>query len=116
MLNWKSFDAFLQKEAPMTMVVEALSALRNECVPLVSFGVGPLAALGRIEGASRFSEFLSRSIYRLASRVINLHSKTVFWEKFHVTLREPLYLLSQSSRFGLRELTTLSLAFHISLT
>jgi lysylphosphatidylglycerol synthetase-like protein (DUF2156 family) len=111
---------FSLPEAPLytneLMVVEVLSTLRKEGVRSVSFGVGPLAALGRVEGSGRLSEFLSRSIYRLASRVMSLHSKTVFWEKFHVARREPLYVLSQSSRFGLRELTALSMAFHISVT
>ena len=60
--------------------------------------------------------FLSRSVYRLATKVMNLHGRTVFWEKYHVPRKEPLYLLFQSPRIGLRELNALFRALHFSVT
>jgi hypothetical protein len=39
----------------------------------------------------------------LAVKVINLHSRIVFWEKYHVTRREPLHLFFQTPRIGLCE-------------
>lgn len=98
------------------MVATALQALREEGIRSVCLGVGPLEALGRIDGGGGVSEFLSRKIYRLTAKVMNLHGRTVFWEKFHLTRREPLYLLFQSPRIGLRELSALLRAFHFSVT
>jgi hypothetical protein len=55
-----------------------------------------LAALGRIEGCGGVTEFLARVLYRLSAKIMNLRGRTAFWEKYHVTRREPLYLLFQS--------------------
>ncbi len=76
------------------MVVTALQALRDEDISSVCLGVGPLAALGQIQGCNSATEFLSRKLYQLAAKTMNLHGRTVFWEKYHVTQREPLYLTS----------------------
>ncbi|MCF7970869.1 MAG: DUF2156 domain-containing protein [Methylococcaceae bacterium] len=98
------------------MVVTALQALREEGVHSVCLGVGPLAALGQIEGCHGMTEFLARKLYQLAATAMNLHGRTVFWEKYHITQREPLYLLFQSPRIGLRELNALFKALHCSVT
>ncbi|MFA6162772.1 MAG: phosphatidylglycerol lysyltransferase domain-containing protein [Methylobacter sp.] len=98
------------------MVTTALRALREEGVNSVCLGVGPLETLGRIEGYGAISEWLSRKFYRLAAKLIHQHGKTVFWEKFRLTQREPLYLLFQSPRIGLSELYALFRAFHFSVT
>jgi len=62
------------------MVVTALRALREEGVGSVCLGVGPVEALGQIEGYGANVEFLARTFYRLAAKLMNLHGKTVFWE------------------------------------
>ncbi len=98
------------------MVVTALRAVREEGVNLVCLGVGPLDALGRIEGYGAIVEFLSRTLYRLAAKLMHQHGKTVFWEKFGITKREPLYLLFQSSQIRPTELYALLRAFNFSVT
>jgi lysylphosphatidylglycerol synthetase-like protein (DUF2156 family) len=98
------------------MVAAALQALRAEGIRSVCLGVGPLGALGLVDGFSSVTEFLSRSIYRLTAKVMCLHGRSMFWEKFHPTRREPLYLLFQSPHIGLRELNALLRAFHLSVT
>jgi phosphatidylglycerol lysyltransferase len=99
------------------MIVTALQALREEGIGSVCLGVGPLEKLGRIEGCSAMAEWMSRKLYYLfATKLIHQHGKTVFWEKFRVAQREPLYLLFQSPSIGLRELYALSRAVHFSLT
>lgn len=98
------------------MVVTALKALREEGIRSVCLGVGPLAVLGRIDGCEGVTEFLSRSLYRLAAKMLNLHGRSEYWDKFHVIRREPLYLLFQSPRIGLRELIALFRALHFSVT
>lgn len=97
------------------MVVTALRALREEGVRSVCLGVGPLRALGRIDGCNGATEFLSRSLYRLAAKIMNLQGRSEYWDKFHVTRSEPLYLLFQSPHIGFRELNSLFRALHISV-
>lgn len=111
---------FSSPQAPLytneLMVVTALQALREEGVGSVCLGVGPLREIGRIEGCGASVEWMVRHIYRLASKITNQHGKTVFWEKFRVTQREPLYLLFQSPRIGLRELYGLLRALNFCVT
>jgi len=98
------------------MVTTALQALREEGLRSVCLGVGPLEALGRIEGCGATAEWLSRKLYRLIStKLMHQYDKTVFWEKFRVTQREPLYLLFQSPRIKLREIYALLRALHFSV-
>jgi lysylphosphatidylglycerol synthetase-like protein (DUF2156 family) len=98
------------------MVATALRALREEGAHAVCLGVGPLEELGGIEGCGGVTEFLARSAYHWASKKLHLHGRTVFWEKFRVTRREPLYLLFQHPRIGLREVNALFRAFHFSVS
>ena len=98
------------------MVTAALQALRKEGAHSVSLGVGPLKALGEIDGCGGVTKFLSRSLYRLAAKLLNLHGRSEYWDKFHVVRREPLYLLFQSPRIGLRELIALFRALNFSVT
>ncbi len=98
------------------MVVTVLRALREEGVNSVCLGVGPLEALGRIEGCSAIADTLSRKFYRLVEKLTHQHNKTLYWEKFRVTQREPLYLLFQSSRIGLSDLYALLRALNFCVT
>ena len=97
------------------LVVTALQALREEGAGSVCLGIGPNAALGQIDGCGSVTEFLSRHFYRLAANIMNLHGRTVFWEKYQITRREPLYLLFQSPTIGFREINALLRAFHLSM-
>ena len=84
---------FSSPDAPLytneLMVAAALRALRAEGARSVCLGVGPLPALGQVDGCGSVTEFLSR--------------------------REPLYLLFQSPCIGLRELNALFRALHLSM-
>jgi lysylphosphatidylglycerol synthetase-like protein (DUF2156 family) len=97
------------------MVITALRALREEGASLACLGIGPMEALGRIDGCGGVTEFLSRNLYRLAEKIIHQHGKTVFWEKYHVARREPLYLLFQSPRIGFSGLNALLRALNFSV-
>lgn len=97
------------------MIISALQALREEEIRLVCFGVGPLKTLGRIDGLNCTSQLLSRSIYRLVAKVMNLHDKTLFWEKYHLVRQDPLYLIFQSQHIGLGEINALFRTFHFSV-
>jgi lysylphosphatidylglycerol synthetase-like protein (DUF2156 family) len=127
MLNVSCFECrhlinivFSSPAAPLytneLLVVTALHALGEEGLHSVCLGVGPLSVLGRIDGCNGVTEFLSRGLYRLAVKMLNLHGRSEYWDKFHITRREPLYLLFQSPRIGLRELIALFRALHFSVT
>jgi len=98
------------------MVVTAIQALRNEGVKAICFGVGPLKLLGQIEGCTGITNFLSRNLYQLASKMLNLQGRSEFWDKFHVTEKQPLYLIFQSSHIGIREIFALFRALNFSMT
>ena len=98
------------------LIVTALQALRKEDIKAVCLGVGPLEMLGQIEGTDSFTEFLSRRLYQLASRILNLKGRTECWDKFHITGKEPMYLVFQSSRISLREIIALFRALNFSIT
>ena len=98
------------------MAISVLQALREEGIRLVCLGVGPLKTLGSIDGCDGISQFLSRSIYRLVAKVMILHDKTVFWEKYNLVRPEPLYLLFESPHIGLRELNGLLQTFLFSVS
>jgi lysylphosphatidylglycerol synthetase-like protein (DUF2156 family) len=97
------------------MVVNALRSLREEGEEAVSFGVGPKAALGEIQGFSAISVNLARGFYQLANRMVPQDGKTVFWQKFGLSRREPLYLLFEQPRVGIREFRALLKTFNFSL-
>ena len=98
------------------MIATALQALRREHVKAVCLGVGPLELLGQIEGCQVITEFLSRRLYRFASKMLNLQGRSAFWDKFHITAKEPMYLIFQSSHIGIREIYALFRAFNCSIT
>lgn len=96
------------------LVVAALQALREEGAGSVAFGIGPRGKLGLIAGFDGVTGFLARGIYRLAAQAMHLKGKTVFWEKYGVTGREPLYLLFQPPRIRFPELRALAQALHFA--
>lgn len=98
------------------MVVTALKALREEGANSVCLGIGPRAALGRVEGCNAVTELLSRKFYRLAEKLTHQHGKTAFWEKFRVAQREPVYLLFQPPGIGPSKIYALIRALHFSIT
>ena len=98
------------------MIVTALQALRREHVKAVCLGVGPLERLGQIEGCPVITEYWSRRLYQLASKLLNLQGRSAFWDKFHITAKEPMYLIFQSSHIGIREIFALFRALNCSIT
>jgi hypothetical protein len=117
---WHLIDlVFSTPDAPRhtneLMVVTAFQALREEGEESVCLGVGPKALLGDIQGFGAISSGLARTFYRLANKMVPQHGKTVFWEKFGIAHREPLYLLFQQPRVGIREFRALLKTFNFSM-
>lgn len=97
------------------MVVTAFQALRDEGEEAVCLGVGPKALLGEIQGFGTISSSLARGFYQLSNKMVPQHGKTVFWEKFGIVHREPLYLLFQQPYVGIREFRALLKTFNFSM-
>lgn len=97
------------------MVAAAFQAVREEGEEAVCLGVGPKALLGEIQGFGTISSSLARGFYRLANRMVPQHGKTVFWEKFGIVHREPLYLLFQQPWVGISEFRALLKTFNFSM-
>ncbi len=97
------------------MVVAAFQALREEGEEAVCLGVGPKALLGEIQGFGAIASGLARGFYQLSNRMVPQHGKTVFWEKFGIVHREPLYLIFQQPWVGIREFRALLRTFNFSM-
>ena len=97
------------------MVVSAFQALREEGEEAVCLGVGPKALLGEIQGFGTLSSALARSFYKISNMMVPQHGKTIFWEKFGIMHREPLYLIFQKPRVGIREFHALLKTFNFSM-
>ncbi len=98
------------------MVVSAFQALREEGEEAVCLGVGPKALLGEIQGFGPLSSALARSFYKISNKMVPQHGKTIFWEKFGIVHREPLYLIFQQPRVGIREFQALLKTFNFSMS
>lgn len=97
------------------LIVTAFRRLREEGVELLSYGVAPSAALGEMIGFRPFAAFLARTFYTLATRLVPQHGKIRFWKKFGVAGKEPLYLVFQEPRIGIRTFRALLEAFNFSI-
>ncbi len=97
------------------LVVTAFKALREEGEKAVCLGVGPKAELGEIHGFGPIASRVARGVYQLSNRMMPQHGKTVFWEKFGIVRREPVYLLFERPRVGVRELGGLLKAYNFTL-
>lgn len=98
------------------MVVSAFQTLREEGEEAVCLGVGPKALLGEIQGFGALSSALARSFYKISNKMVPQHGKTIFWEKFGIVHREPLYLIFQQPRVGIREFHALLKTFNFSMS
>jgi hypothetical protein len=97
------------------MVTTVFKALREEGEQSVSLGVGPRATLGEIHGFGRFTSSLARFFYHLSNKMVPQHGKTVFWEKFGIVHREPLFLFFPRPWVGVREFRALLRTFNFSM-
>jgi lysylphosphatidylglycerol synthetase-like protein (DUF2156 family) len=97
------------------MIASALRTLRNEGNQLICLSIAPLPDLKAINYCNALSRFMSRTIYRLVAKIMNFRGRALFWKKFNVIRTEPMYLVFNSSRIGLREINALFWAFNLSV-
>lgn len=96
------------------LIVTAFEALRREGVTTVCLGVAPAAGLGEMLGFSVFKVWLGRAFYALATRLVPQHGKVVFWKKFGIERKEPLYLLFSEPKVGFKAFRALLATFNFS--
>lgn len=95
------------------LIVSAFRQLMDEGHTAVCLGPAPLAAIGEIAGLGRFSAWLARYFYGIANRLVPQTGKAIFWKKFGISTREPLYLIFMQPHVGLREFRALLKTFNI---
>lgn len=78
-----------------------LEELEKQGCPHATVGTIPAGTLGQIIGLNRFSKYLARFVFYLATKVLKLHGLDGFWRKFHPQSK-PVYLLFSRHQLGLR--------------
>lgn len=98
---------------PELLVVSVLEILKGEDCSFVSFGAAPADELGAIIGLSRFSSWIARQAYNIASKIFHLKGHKMFWGKFHPKTK-PSYLVFHQPYIGIRETLALMRATNTS--
>jgi lysylphosphatidylglycerol synthetase-like protein (DUF2156 family) len=84
--GWLLNKVMISKDAPHgiseLLVIATLQALAKENCQSVTIGPVPGEQLGKISGLGRFSEIMTRLIYRLAKNFFHLNGHATFWKKF----------------------------------
>jgi lysylphosphatidylglycerol synthetase-like protein (DUF2156 family) len=88
------------------LIATAFETLEKEGCSFITVGSVAGSKLGEIRGLSRFSQFFSHLIFRLASKLVGLERLNTFWGKFEPKMA-PAYLLFGRKRIGFRELKCL---------
>jgi len=94
--GWFLNNVMITKDAPHgiseLLIISTLQALEKEQCRSVIIGSVPRQQLGKISGLGRFSETITRGIYKLAKKIFKLGDHEAFWGKFQPTIH-PSYLL-----------------------
>ncbi len=109
-------NVMITKDAPHgiseLLVISTLQALEKEQCQSVIIGPVPRQQLGKISGLGRFSELITRCIYKLAKKIFNLGGHEVFWGKFQPTIY-PSYLLFPEKTLSFSSIKALLKALNI---
>ena len=95
------------------LIVTAFNQLKDEGEKAVCLGPAPRAAIGEISGLGSASAWLARYFYGIANQLVPQNGKAIFWKKFGISEKEPLYLIFTHPSVGLREFRALLKAFNI---
>jgi lysylphosphatidylglycerol synthetase-like protein (DUF2156 family) len=97
------------------LVTDCFGVLAAEGCSFATFGPAPSARLGDVKNLGTLSESLARAVFRLASRLCHLTGRTRFQQKFQNAATEPVYLLFDPPRVGLRDVIGVLRAFNLSV-
>jgi len=96
------------------LVIVALNRLRNEGCRFLSFGVAQVENLGEIEGLNVVSEWIVRTVFKVAKRMFGLDRRRRFWRKFQPQ-KEPSYLLFSERGIDLKGVRSVMRALNVSI-
>lgn len=113
-LNHLMFTSQAANGTPELLITSVLETLANEECPFVSFGAVPAHDLGEMIGLTKFSTWMTRKAYKIASRFFHLPGHKMFWNKFFPETR-PSYLLFEQPHIGWREIAALMQAMNFSI-
>lgn len=94
--GWSLHLVMTVPSAPMgtseQLVLSAINALKEEGCHFLTFGISQAENLGEMQGIGICSEWIARSVFKLAKRVFHLDTRRRFWRKFQPQ-KENSYLL-----------------------
>lgn len=96
------------------LVISIAEILHAEGCSFLSFGVAQRENLGEIKGLSAFSEWLARTVFKLAKRLFHLDRRRFYWQKFQPKA-EPCYLIFSESKIRLRTVISLMRALNVHI-
>jgi lysylphosphatidylglycerol synthetase-like protein (DUF2156 family) len=114
LLNHLMFTPEAANGTPEFLLTTALETLANEGCHFVTFGSVPAPQLGEIKGLNKFTEFMSRILYKVTRKIFHLDGRKKFWEKFHPESERSFLLFSQP-RIGRKELIALMRAMNVGM-
>jgi len=79
------------------IMLSTLSILRNECCSFFSIGTVPASQLGAIEGLGCFSQWLARTLFKIAKKIFRLEDRQRYWKKFYPQTKSTFVLFNTSS-------------------
>ncbi len=114
--GWFLNNVMITKDAPHgiseLLVISTLQALAKEQCQSVIIGPVPRQQLGKISGLGRFSEIITRWVYKLAKNIFNLGGHEAFWGKFQPTIY-PSYLLFPEKNLSFSSIKALLKALNV---
>lgn len=94
------------------LTISILDTLKNENCLYFNYGLVPAMQLGEIRGLSKFSEYMTRSVYKVANWAFHFEQHRTYWQKYHPK-REPFYLLFANPSIRYNEIQALTKSLHI---
>jgi lysylphosphatidylglycerol synthetase-like protein (DUF2156 family) len=96
------------------LVVAPLSQLRKEGCRFFSFGVAQKENVGEIEGLNTLSEWIVRTVFKIAKMMFHLDRRRRYWRKFQPQ-REPSYLLFSERGIDLKGVRSVMRSLNVSI-
>jgi len=97
------------------LIVSTLQVLHDENCHFLTFGVAQNAAIGEIIGLGKFSQWLTRFVFRASDKMFHLDRRRKFWCKFQPQT-EKTYMLFSQPKISIGDVRSIMRAMHVSLT
>lgn len=91
-----------------------LETLRQEECSFLTYGMVPAGELGEMNGMGKGTQFMARGVFKVLKWVFKLNKRKIFWKQFNPQTA-PMFLLSSSRHFGLRDIYNVVKFFTIKI-